>query len=269
MTTPLLQGVFLPRASGNTAWRPLLELHGQVPEKLIDNPFDLRRAEFHPAGDTRVTEKALQGWRDDLNVWAYEHRFPGQLDSERRSEWDVDLGLKLLDDTREIPEVLHPDVWCWLAVHLLPHFVVYRWGWPTATNSELPTGREPWARFGTDLRNGLRLTLHRIITYGADLAHRASEQEFQSIQYRPAFGLDQRVARVVLRTLVDENDDPSSNYGKNGGTRALDANFVCIELRLTNSLQPLCFSSDARVADTVRSVIEELPELRRDNNAAS
>jgi hypothetical protein len=267
--TSVLQGAFFPRASGNTAWRPLLDLHGEVPEKLIDKPFDLRRAEFHPAGDTRVTEMALQQWRDDLNVWAYDRRFPGQLDSERRSAWDVDLGVKLLDDTGKIPEALHPDVWCWLAVHLLPHFVVYRWGWPATTDGAPPTAREPWARFGSDLRNGLRLALHRIITYGADLAHRASEQEFQSIQYRPAFGLDQRVARVVLRTLVDENDDPSSNYGKNGGTRALDANFVCIELRLINSLQPLCFASDATIADTVRGVIESLPDLRRSDAPAS
>lgn len=264
----LLRGAFLPRASGNTTWRPLLDLHGQVPENMIDNPFDLRKAEFHPAGETRVTEMALREWRDDLNAWAYDHRFPGQLDSERRSAWDVDLGAKLLNDMQEVPEALHPDVWCWLAVHLLPHFVVYRWGWPTVTNGAPPTGREPWARFGGDLRNGLRLALHRIITYGPDLAQRATEQEFQSIQYRPAFGLDQRVARVVLQTLVDENDDPSSNYGKNGGTRALDANFVCIELRLINSLQPLCFASDARIVDRVRSVVESLPEIRRADDTA-
>jgi hypothetical protein len=253
----------LPRATGSTSWRPLVELHGKSPEELSDNPIDLRRAEFHPAGERHVTEDELLSWRDDLNSWAYDRGYPSPLNTERRSNWDVELGTRLLDDTSGLPEALHPDVWCWIATHLLPHFVVYRWNWPALTHGHPPTGRAQWARFGTDLRNGLRLAVHRILTYGPDIAKRASEQEFQSIQYRPAFGLDQRVARIVLATLVDAYDDPTSNYGKNGGTRALDADDVCIELRLINSLRPLCFASDDDIVAIVHDSIDRLPEYRK------
>jgi len=111
--------------------------------------------------------------------------------------------------------------------------------------------------------------MHRILTYGPDLAARASEQEFQSIQNRPAFGLNQRVARVVMQTLVDAYDDSNSNYGKNGGTRALDNNDVCIELRVINSLRPLCFASDDSVIEIVKQVVERLPDLRTTEGRAS
>ncbi len=256
-------GTHFPRAAGSTSWWPLLDLHGQLPEALMENTFDLRKAEFHPAGDIQATEQQLQAWREGLNQWAYEHRFPGQLNDERRSEWDVELGLRFQEDTKGLSEAFHPDVWCWLAVHLLPHLVVYRWGWPAASDGQPPTGRAAWARFGTSLQNGLRLALHRVVTYGPEIARRASEQEFQSIQNRPAYGRDQRVARAVLRTLVDAAEDGSSVYGKGGGGgRALDADRVCTELRLINSLQPFCFAKDEEIVDTVMGVIERLPELR-------
>lgn len=259
-------GTHLPRASGSTAWRSLGAIHGVQPDALLQLPLDLKRAEFHPAGQRQVSTDELYAWRDDLNNWAFDNGFPASLNNERRSTWDVELGTRLLQDTGGLPEAFHPDVWCWIATYLLPHFVVYRWGWPKVSNGASPEGRDAWARFGVDLRNGLRLALHRIATYGPEVCQRATEQEFQSIQYRPAFGLDRRVARVVLSTLVDAFDDPASNYGKNGGTRALDADDVCIELRLINSLRPLCFASDDRIAAIVHDAIDRLPTYRKPGN---
>lgn len=252
-----------PRASGSGTWRPLRDLYGKGAEQLIEIPIDLKRAEFHPAGGHRVTESRLLEWRADLNDWAYDNGFPAKLNGQRSSDWNVALGLRLVTDTRNIPEALHPAVWCWLATNLLPHLVVHRWGWPALVDGEPPDGREQWARFGLDLRNGLRLAVHRIVTYGPELARRATEQEFQSIQYRPAFGLDQRVARLVLWSLVEAVDDPRSNYGKHGGDRTNDANDVCIELRVVNSLRPLCFASDSQVVRIVHEIIDRLPTLRR------
>lgn len=257
-------GLHLPRASGTAAWQPLVELHGKNVEQLLDNPIDLRRAEFHPAGKERITETQLLQWRGDLNDWAFDRGFPAPLNEQRRSAWDVDLGMRLREDTANLAEALHPEVWCWIATNLLPHFVVYRWGWPKLAEGETKVeGRAKWSRFGSDLRNGLRLALHRILVHGSDVAGRASEQEFQSIQYRPSFGLDQRVAQLLLRSLVDAFDDPDSNYGKNGGSRSLDCDDVCQELRVINSLQPLCFSTDDRIVNVVAEVIERLPELRK------
>ena len=255
-------GTHFPRASGSSTWLPLIDVHGSAPDSLADNPIDLRRAEFHPAGDRHVNHEELLAWRNDLNAWAHDRGYPSALNTERRSVWDVDLGTQLLKDTAGLPEAMHPDVWCWIATHLLPHFVVYRWDWPALKDGAPPIGRSEWARFGPDLRNGLPLAMHRILTCGPDIAGRASEQEFQSIQYRPAFGLDQRVACIVLHVLVDAADAPDSKYGRSGDTRSKDADTVCVDLRVVNSLRPFCFVSDDGVSEIVVDVIDRLPELR-------
>lgn len=254
--------LFFPRISAGDAQRRLISVHGKPADELSDLTIDLKRAEFHPLGTSRVDEESLLVWRTELNDWAWDRGFPSAMNAERRSDWDVQLGRRLLDDLKDVPELVHPNVWCWLASCLLPHFVVHRWGWPDPANGEPPTGRGPWARFGADHRNGLRLTVHRILTYGDAVAARASEQEFQSLLNRPAYGADPRVARIIMETFIRALDDPSSNYGKNGGTRALDCNIACIELRLLNSLRPLCFASDDAIIEVVDDVIERLPELR-------
>lgn len=255
--SPFETGTHFPRSDGNMSHRSLLDFHGGGIEKLTELPIDLRHASFHSAGHRRVTEAELVSWRASLNDWAYDRGFPSKLNTSQRSTWDVELGSRLHEDTKHLPEALHPAVWCWIATHLLPHFVVYRWGWPKRTD-----GRGPWARFGSDLRNGLRLAVHRIVIYGPELVRRATEQEFQSIQYRPAFGLDPRVAKQILWTLVDSYADPNSKYGKYGGTRALDCNEICVELRVINSLRPFSFISDEGIQEITREVIDRLPELR-------
>lgn len=253
---------FFPRLSPNDAQRILLGLHGRAADELAEHPIDLKRAEFHPAATRHVDEARLLAWRRELNDWAWDRGFPSPMNSERRSAWDVELGRRLLDDLQKVPEVLHPNVWCWMATSLLPHFVVHRWGWPAEKNGKPPSGRGPWARFGADQRNGLRLAMQRIMTYGDEIAARASEQEFQSLLNRPAFGVDPRVARLILETFIRSLDDPNSNYGKHGGTRALDCNMVCIELRLINSLRPFCFASDDAIIAIVEDAIARLPQLR-------
>lgn len=255
----------LPRA-GAQYWQPLAELHGTSLDDLENLSIDIRRAEFHPASELRVTEAELLAWREDVNAWAHDWGYPSKLTDARRSEWDVQLGSRLLADTSSLPEAQHPSVWCWLATNLFPHFGVYRWGWPEKRGDDAPTGRTAWARFGPSDKNGLLLVRQRIQVYGPELTLKATEQELQSIQYRPAFGLDPRVARVVLETLLAEWEDPTSNYGKNGGTRALDADDVCIEVRVINSLRPLCFATDDEIVSIVKDAVERLPSYRKPTN---
>lgn len=262
-------GTHLPRATGSNSWQPLIDLRGRSIDEIKALPVDLRSAEFHPAAARRVEVAELEAWRGELNSWASDRGFPSDMNETMRSAWDVELGQRLLADTEGLPEAQHPDVWCWLATNLLPHLVVYRWGWPELTkDGEVPTGRSAWVRFGDDLRNGLHLAMHRIIVYGPDLASHATEQEFQSVLNRPAFGRDRRVAAVVMSTLRECLADEDSNYGKNGGTRTLDADDVCIELRVINSLRPLCFAPDDEIRGIVKNAVERLPEYRKESNRA-
>lgn len=258
---PFASNMLFPRSRGSD-WPALRELHGRSLDDIATVPIDLRRAEFHPSAALRVTEQQLLGWREELNSWAYDNAFPSKLDEKMRSRWDVRLGQRLLADTDVLPEADNPAVWCWLATHLLPHFVIYRWGWPALVDGTLPTNRSAWARFGPSDKNGLLLARQRVLIYGSDLAARATEQEFQSIQYRPAYGLDRRVARVVLKTLVEAAADPSSNYGRQGSTRSDDADDVCVELRVVNSLRPLCFMTDEKLRSVVLDTIDRLPKIR-------
>lgn len=250
-----------PRASASDQ-SLLLEIHGQPVDEITEQPFDLRLAEFHPAARERVSAGSLGEWRTELNRWAHDQGFPAPLTERLRSRWNVRLGTRLLEDTEALPERENPAVWSWIAIHLLPHFVVYRWGWPAATPNGAPTRRSSWDRFGSSQKNALFLARYRVLVHGPELAEKALEQEFQSVEYRTAFGLDRRVARVILETLVSEAEDSRSNYGSQGSTRSDDADDVCVELRLINSLRPFSFLSDARIEQIVRETIERLPEIR-------
>ena len=264
--TPFGPDIHFPRASAPESARSLVSIHGTRLDDIRDRSINLKVAEFHPLGKERVSEQELLSWREALNVWAADEGFPSQMDSSRRSEWDVLLGQRLIEDLKDSPEFLHPDIWCWIATYLLPHFVVYRWGWPRLNEGEPPKATGSWARFGSDARNGLRIAVNRILLFGPEVSLKASEQEFQSIQNRPAFGADPRVAKVVMEAFMQALDDPDSNYAKNygdvPGDRSRDNNLACMELRLINSLRPLCFESDETISEITLDVVKRLPELR-------
>lgn len=264
--TSFPSSLFLPRMETCDVVGILTPYFGRPADELAEKSFDLRRSEFHPRAAAKPSEGDLLSWREELNRWAWERGFPAPMDLAGRSRWDVELGSRLLADLSEVPELLHPRVWCWLATELLPHFVVHRWDWPKADQGDPPATTAAWRRFGDRAENGLRLVLHRVMVFGPETCLRATEQEFQSLRNRPAYGSDPRVAKIVLETLIEAFDNPDSNYGKNGGSRTLDANYVCIELRLINSLRPLAHLSDDRVSAVVTSVIERLPELRDDRD---
>lgn len=262
---PDLAGRLFPRSGPYEAAQALEAQHGSSVESIANVDFDLSRAHFHPSqGDaTRVEEKQLRRWRDDLNAWARdEWGFPSPFSSQAdRFAWDVALGTRMRDDLRGLPELLHPNVWCWIASALLPHLVVHRYGWPTSDGS----GR--WRRFGPNSNNALRLPVYRDLVFGPELTLRASQQELQSILNRPSYGNDPRVARIVLAGLVDAYEDRArSGYGEGEPGRAIDADLVLQELRVRNSLRPLCFLADDDVVAEVETVIASLPTLR--DNAA-
>ena len=253
---------FFPRARGNSFWRDLVEKRTTSLDTLAEQPFTLSTADFHPAGNLRVSESELREWREDLNRWAYDNGFPSAMNAEQRNAWDVDLGVKLISDVQLMPEARHPDVWCWIAVNLLPHFIVHRWGWPNNKDGSSPEGSSKWARFGPTGRNGLILAINRVELFGEDIARKAQQEEFQSIQYRSSYSLDPRVARVVMNTLIDSRADESSSYARNGGTVRIDANLIGIQLWIANSMRPLCFVDNEEIQSIIHEIMKRLPELR-------
>lgn len=259
--SPDFAGRLFPRSGPYEAAQALEALHGSSVESISNVDFDLSRAHFHPSQEdtTSVETQQLAIWRDDLNDWARdEWGFPSPFSSQAdRFAWDVALGTRIHDDLRGLPELLHPNVWCWIASALLPHLVVHRYGWPTSD------GPGRWRRFGPNPNNALRLPVYRDLVFGSELALRASQQELQSILNRPSYGNDPRVARIVLTTLVDAYvDRERTGYGDGEPGRAIDADLVLQELRVRNSLRPLCFLRDEDVAAEAGSVIASLPTLR-------
>lgn len=250
--------------SYGTDWMELEKIRGSSPGEMAEIDFDLRSAHFHTAGGTPVAESALLAWRKDLNEWAWEQGFPRTLSQNEMSQWNVRLGRRLLDDTEDLPEADNPEIWSWIATFLLPHFVIYRWEWPKGDS----TGRSAWHRFGPTHSNALYLARRRVSTFGEELTLLANEQEHQSIQYRPVFGLDRRVARLVLETMVEAKQDPTSEYWDGKSNRpekhphSRDTDDVFAELRVVNSVRPFCFLADKDVRDVVRETIASLPDIR-------
>ena len=158
-----------------------------------------------------------------------------------------------------LADPVHPDVWCLIASHLLPHCGL---SMGMASSKPRSVGTKSWNHFTAHPTNGLRMAINRILFYGEEIAREADSQEFQSLLGRPSFGSDPRVAKVVMATFIEEWKDPESNYGKHGGNRSIDNDIACTELRLINSLRPLCFESDETISEITKTVISELPELR-------
>src|SRR5262245_47872679 len=120
-------GRLLPRSGAYEAALILEALHGRSVEAIAIVDFDLNKAHFHPSqGDTTpVTSHQLLEWRDEVNAWARdEWGFPSPFGTQAdRFAWDVGLGARLRHDLSGVPELLHPNVWCWLAWALFPHLV--------------------------------------------------------------------------------------------------------------------------------------------------
>ena len=70
---------YFPRATSSESVRSLVALRGTSPrgtpvEDLLDVPFDLKQAQFHPNATNRVDEDALLTWRVELNSWAQKRK---------------------------------------------------------------------------------------------------------------------------------------------------------------------------------------------------
>jgi hypothetical protein len=90
-------------------------------------PPPLSGQRFAPTGGHRVTDVELRGLRQGLDSIADAAGFPADTLAARQQ---FDRGAARLLGLADLPpgEMLRPETWAWIAVHLVPHLVQWRFG---------------------------------------------------------------------------------------------------------------------------------------------
>lgn len=113
----------LPRARALAA-----RYSGAKPERLrstLQVAFD--GARFAPTGGTRVTRSKLEAVRGEIETIADGAGWP-RPDVAARRQFDREVVDYLGQCGWPPGEMLRPEVWAWITVHLVPHVVAWRFG---------------------------------------------------------------------------------------------------------------------------------------------
>lgn len=119
-----------PRLSPVRAKILLEEMKGLTPAQLEERASvvpDLLTEHFAATGSPKIAAVELIETRDLLRAAMESAGYPGTTLGARQS---VDRALSIALATAGLPigEMLRPDTWAWLATHLLPGYVQWRWG---------------------------------------------------------------------------------------------------------------------------------------------
>lgn len=253
-----LEGKLLPRYAMSDVISHLCGFHGLSSEELAAMPpTTLVDARWAAASLPRAELDDLLLLRRRLTDWAAdEFGFPSPFSSSQ-ARWDVELGVQLNESLDGVPEAHHPATFAWLAAVLLPHLVHQRWGWPKLMDDgAIPSTARPWSRYGTGLRNGLRLAAYRVGFLGEHVASVGNEQEFQDVLERPAFGNDPRVATLIISRLAELSGDDGGYMGS-PLSRTDHCKVVLPLLRRKNVLRPLCLLDDLEIIRVVDATVKE------------
>lgn len=203
----------LPRLDTSAALSTLREMNGALAVELQSAEIRLSHPSQHwfPLGG-RVASEELRALRRTLDGLAMEHGFPADLSVQRegmgsQAGWDRALGRALVDHLERMgaAELDHPDTWTWLGTTLLPHLIVWRWGWPHDPEElEAPRRRRRYERYIGTLRSGLRRPWYRTVMYAED-GHEypdLNEDHLVQIEERPSLGAEPEVGRALLQGIV-------------------------------------------------------------------
>lgn len=118
----------LPRLAAAKAER-ILAARGllQLDELECIGLPDLETEQFAPTGPARVTADYLQSVRSELTAIAKTANYPNRSEVGFRL-FDRDASIYLGGLDLPVGQAIRPDTWSWLAVHLAPHLVHWRWG---------------------------------------------------------------------------------------------------------------------------------------------
>ena len=195
-----------PRLSAAQAKVAVAKLLGKSNEQLRLGSLvlpDLETERFAPTGMQRVSAIELKELQEQLRIGMGEARYPeGGVGA--RADVDRAIARTLAELGLPVGEMLRPDVWTWMTVHLVPDYLVWRWA---RTDGSITTARVS----GSILRNALgRLWLRGMVfDLGAasdsrwSLMDRITEDAAVAILERTTVSSDQRVARAVAEAWID------------------------------------------------------------------
>lgn len=198
-----------PRLSPARAKALLAERSGLDVARLRGlSPPAMDHEKFSATGLQRISRNDLAKLRDEVDVVAAEAGYPGPSQAARQ-KFDRDVAVRLASMDLPSGEMLRPDVWAWLAMHLFPHLVQWRFGKEDGAIAE--------ERFlGIVQRNALgRLWLRgRVFDRGGQdsdqrwgLAKAISEDASVAILERTSLASDWRLARALGEAWLQARED--------------------------------------------------------------
>jgi hypothetical protein len=160
---------------------------------------DLTSEQFAPTGPSKISLSELAALRVALDGAAREAGYPASEDEARRQ---FDRKATRLLGERELPEdeMLRPDTWGWIAIHLVPHLV--RWRWQNEAGNVTP------ARYcGIVQRNAIGRLWYRayVLDEGPEhadrwaLADALTEDAAMNLLERTTLASDRRLSRSIMR----------------------------------------------------------------------
>lgn len=247
----------LPRLAPAKAKAFVAEVERQSLEQLelrSRTLLDLETERFAATGLPKVGADELQHLRNELQATMIAAGFPGTTQSVRQAV-DRALAVKLATMDLPIGEMLRSDTWTWISLHLLPHFVKWRF---VRTDSRITEERF----LGTIHRNALgRLWLRgRVFDRGGDshdqwgLVNTISEDASVAILERTSVSADHRLARFVGEFWLATK------------SKGLDADGLLrnamIRIRVQSALIEVATMSDTELSEFIRDHFRSTSELR-------
>jgi hypothetical protein len=164
---------------------------------------DLSREMFAPTGPAKVIPAELLELRAALDRVAVESGYPA-VGADQRRLFDRNVARLLGERGLPVDEMLRADTWTWIAVHLAPHLV--RWRWQDAAGSVTT------ARYNGILqRNALGRLWYRAHVLDQGVGHEdrwalsdaLNEDAAVQLLERTAIASDRRLSRCVIKHWIE------------------------------------------------------------------
>lgn len=195
-----------PRLSAAQAKVAVAGLLGKSVEQLRSESRvlpDLETERFAATGMPRVSASELKSFQQEVRL---RMKGAGYPDGGVGVRADVDRAIARTLAELDLPvgEMLRPDVWTWMAIHLLPDYLSWRWAKSDGSITEARVS-------GSIHRNALgRLWLRGVVfdrgTGASDrwgLMDRIPEDGAMAILERTTVSADHRLARAVAQAWID------------------------------------------------------------------